>query len=80
MEAAPILDDAEEAEREDILKQKRVLRRYLRLKRNNFVKTHAQLLTDKFYVDSYMPKIEKILQDNKEFLTSIQNKGDDSRI
>ena len=78
MQTDPVLDEAKEAERESIIKQKRVLRRYLRLKRNNFVKTHEDILTDKYYIQSYMPKIESILQDNMEFLSSIQ-KGD-SRI
>lgn len=47
-----------------ILKQKRVLRRYLRLKRNNYVKHHEELLTDQFYLDKYLPKIEQILDEN----------------
>ena len=57
-------DDPEEAERQNILRQKRVLRRYLRLKRNNFVTNHEHKLTDAFYIESFMPKIEKILRDN----------------
>jgi hypothetical protein len=32
----------EEAQRQSILKQKRILRRYLRLKRNNFAKRYSE--------------------------------------
>ena len=49
-----------------------MLRRYLRLKRNNFVSNNSDKLTDSYYIDTFMPKFEKILQDNKEFLNSIQ--------
>jgi 5-formyltetrahydrofolate cyclo-ligase len=53
------------------LKQKRILRRYLRLKRNNFAKRYADQLVDKFYVDNWLPKIEQVLQENKDFLNEI---------
>lgn len=49
--------DPEEAAKLAILKQKRVLRRYLRLKRNNYAKNNAEKLTDAFLVKSYLPKI-----------------------
>lgn len=61
----------EEAHIKSILKQKRVLRRYLRLKRNNFAKNHEATLTDSFYVQHFLPKFEQILSDNKEFLETI---------
>jgi len=35
-----------DVERAALVKKRRVLRRYMRLKRNNFVRTNAQLLTD----------------------------------
>ena len=58
------------------------MRRYLRLKRNNFVKVHEAELTDKYYIQHYAPKFEKIIQDNMDFLNSIKNeqKDGDSRI
>ena len=61
----------EEAHRKSILKQKRVLRRYLRLKRNNFAKMNEQSLTDTFYLQQYLPKFEEILSENREFLETI---------
>ena len=51
----------EEAERQSILKQKRVLRRYLRLKRNNYVKQNQDYLTEEFYIKNYLPKLESVL-------------------
>lgn len=51
----------EEIERQKILKQKRINRRYLRLKRNNYVKRNKEQLVDKFYVDNFLPKLEQIL-------------------
>lgn len=50
-----------------------MLRRYLRLKRNNFVTNHSEELTDSYYITHFMPKIEKVLQDNMEFLNSLKN-------
>ena len=55
----------EEIERQKILKQKRINRRYLRLKRNNYVKRNKEQLVDKFYVDNFLPKLEQILQENQ---------------
>jgi 5-formyltetrahydrofolate cyclo-ligase len=55
----------EEAARQSILKQKRILRRYLRLKRNNYVKMHQDNLTEDFFVRNYLPKVEKILLENE---------------
>ena len=52
-------------------KQKRVLRRYLRLKRNNFVKNHAEFLTDDFLINSFLPKFEHIIEENQELLNKI---------
>jgi|TARA_B110000305_G_C19330430_1_gene583689 hypothetical protein len=49
--------DPKQAEKIAILKQKRILRRYLRLKRNNYSKNNAEMLTDGFLVKSYLPKI-----------------------
>lgn len=49
--------DPEQAKKLAILKQKRILRRYLRLKRNNYSKNNAEMLTDGFLVKSYLPKI-----------------------
>lgn len=66
------LSSAEEEERKaDIIKQKRVLRRYLRLKRNNFAKKHEELLTDRFYIKNYLPKIEQIFTDEDKYLRNI---------
>lgn len=42
------------------------------MKKNNFVSKQKDLLTDRFHVENYMPKIEKILQDNKAFLNDIR--------
>jgi hypothetical protein len=47
------------------------LRRYLRLKRNNFVKNHAEFLTDEFLIDSFLPKFENIIEENQELLNKI---------
>ena len=55
----------EEAARQSILKQKRVLRRYLRLKRNNYVKMHQDQLTESYFIKSYLPKIEQIILENQ---------------
>jgi len=33
------------------------------------------MLTDSYYVDTFTPKFEKILQDNMEFLNSIQGQN-----
>jgi len=44
-------------ERSALLKKKRVLRRYMRLKRNNFVRAHQKALTPEWYVEKYLPKI-----------------------
>ena len=49
--------DPEQAKKLAILKQNRILRRYLRLKRNNYSKNNAEMLTDGFLVKSYLPKI-----------------------
>lgn len=46
----PSVDDPAEIERQNILRQKRILRRYLRLKRNNFVTNHEEQLTDSYYI------------------------------
>ena len=43
----------------------------MRLKRNNFAKRYADVLVDKFYVDNYLPKLESVLQENKDFLNEI---------
>ena len=65
-----------------IIKQKRVLRRYMRLKRNNFVKNHEAELTDNWYIKQYVPKFEQILKENREFLNFISegNKHNGSTI
>ena len=58
MESNPIEPlTPEDIEKQKILKQKRVLRRYLRLRRNNYVKMNFETLTDSYYVDHYLPKI-----------------------
>jgi len=62
------------------LKQKRILRRYLRLKRNNYSKNHAKTLTDAFLVQSYLPKIQKILEDNSDLLKVLDKKSPKGRI
>jgi len=62
------------------LKQKRILRRYLRLKRNNYSKNHAETLTDAFLVQSYLPKIQKILEDNSDLLKVLDKKSPKGRI
>lgn len=62
------------------MKQKRILRRYLRLKRNNYSKNHAETLTDAFLVQSYLPKIQKILEDNSDLLKVLDKKSPKGRI
>ena len=54
------------------------MRRYLRLKRNNFVKKNKDMLVDKFYVDNYLPKIEEILTANQDFLNDISHGAKDT--
>jgi hypothetical protein len=41
--------EAAEAERQSIIKQKKILRKYLRLKRNNFYERNDSNLTDGWY-------------------------------
>ena len=65
-------NDPQEIERKSILAQKRVLRRYLRLKRNNFSKMHDNELTNEFYIQNFLPKFEQILKDNEKFLSSVK--------
>ena len=43
------------------------------MKRNNFGKNHEADLTDQFHVEHYLPKLEKILEDNHEFLDSLKD-------
>ena len=62
------------------MKQKRILRRYLRLKRNNYSKNNAETLTDAFLVQSYLPKIQKILEDNSDLLKVLDKKSPKGRI
>jgi len=45
----------------------------MRLKRNNFVKTHQEMLTDQWYVDKYLPHLEQVLHDNHDFLAQIKD-------
>ena len=47
-----------------ILRHKRVLRRYLRLKRNNYIKLNQEQLDTDFYLSHYASKFKKILDDN----------------
>lgn len=62
------------------MKQKRILRRYLRLKRNNYSKNNAERLTDEFLVQSYLPKIQKILDDNSDLLKVLDERSPKGRI
>jgi hypothetical protein len=45
----------------------------MRLKRNNFVKNHENILNDEFMIKNFLPKFEQILIDNKEFLNDISS-------
>ena len=54
--------------RSQMLKKKRVLRRYMRLKRNNWVKTNKDMLTDEWHVENFLPKIQGILDDHTDLL------------
>ena len=66
--------DEQMKQRAALLKKKRVLRRYMRLKRNNFVRTHKDMLTDEWYVSKWVPKIEDVLDKNSELLEDIIKK------
>lgn len=63
-----------EQERQRIIKQKHTLRRYMRLKRNHYVKTHASLITEQWYLDNFVPKIEEILREKENFLQDISER------
>ena len=49
---------------EEISKRKITLRRYLRLKRSNYIRLNEVKLTDDWYAEHYAPKIQKVIEEH----------------
>ena len=60
------------------MKQKKILRRYLRLKRNNFYERNDINLTDAWYQEAFVPKLETVLSDNQQFLNEAAEGNDNT--
>ena len=67
------LPQAHDSESDKMEKQKRILRRYLRLKRNNYIKHHQAELTESYYIDHYLPKLKQVIHDNINRFQHLEN-------